>query len=82
MSPATQIQNLVKGIGALADSFQKNCPGETHRLHVRRADWNVLRERPDLAGLYGFVIDGDRILYRGLELRPTGCGASHDRGRK
>ena len=82
MSPTIQIQQLVRGIGALADWFKKNRAAPyTQRLHVKRADWDLLRKRPDLAGLHGFIIDGERILYHGFELQPTDCGARHTRER-
>lgn len=82
MSATTEIRELVKGIEALASWFKQNrCPPYAQRLHVKRAHWNLLRERPDLAGLHGFVIDGDRILYKGFELQPTDCGARQTRER-
>lgn len=82
MSATTEIQQLVKGVAGLVGWFKQNrSPPYTQRLHVKRADWNLLRERSDLAALYGFVIDGDRVLYQGFELMPTDCGARHSRQR-
>lgn len=82
MSATTEIQELVKGIGGLVGWFKANrTPPYTQRLHVKRAHWDLLRERHDLAVRHGFVIDGDRILYQGFELSPTDCGARHARER-
>lgn len=82
MSAVTEVQELVRGIRGLADWFKQNrTPPYTQRLHVKRVHWNLLRERPDLAALHGFVLDEDRILYQGFELKPTDCGARHKRER-
>lgn len=82
MSDATEIQVLVKGIGPLMKWFSENrLNPHAHRLHVKREHWTLLQRRRDLATLNGFVVDGERIWYRGFELLPTDCGARHSRER-
>jgi hypothetical protein len=82
MSATTDIQELVKGIGGLVGWFKANRTAPyTQRLHVKRAHWDLLHKRQDLATRHGFVIDGDRISYQGFELSPTDCGARHTRER-
>lgn len=82
MSASTDIQELVKGITGLVRWFKRNRTAPyVQRLHVKRAHWDLLRERQDLAQSHGFIIDGDRVLYEGFELIPTNCGARHTRER-
>lgn len=76
MKAETQIKQVVSGIEPLANFLSKFRPS-CKRIHIRRADWTMLRAEPHLARTYGFVIDDERVAFREFDLLPTDCGTHH-----
>jgi hypothetical protein len=78
MKAETQIKYVVAQITPLADWFVRNQPGSNHRLHLRRADWHLLRNHPDLARAHGFRVEDERLTFKGFDIEPTDCGTAHN----
>lgn len=76
MKPETQLKHVVAGIEKLASFLAKYTPS-CGRIHIRRADWLLLRKQPDLARAYGFVVSEEHVRYRDYDLQPTDCGAHY-----
>jgi hypothetical protein len=77
MKPETQIKYLVKHIQPLAKTLEDYRACARH-IHIRRADWRLLHDDPDLARANGFVVNGEHISFRNFELLPTDCGSHRE----
>lgn len=71
MKPETRCKHIVRDMEPLALHNERYCPS-VRRMSLRRADWELLRDHPELARAEGFTVGDDgEVRYRGFEIAPT-----------
>lgn len=71
LKPETRCKHLARDMLRLATHLERGFSPSVRRISIRREDWELLRDQPEVARAEGFVISTEGVRYHGIEIAPT-----------